>query len=209
MRGYLIFLSFLISISISAITKEEAIENFRKNYPEARITDLYKSFYQDNFGPGHILGDSLAAYRYFTEELKDTTSWGGPLYELTGEGNNFIRLNMKLIKEGKVTADKYFKAFINSLGRVEKPSDNFWVSEWQKIDSIRNSKGIEFVNEDADIEYIEEKLKNRDFPIHHSENFNKTYNFHYRIISIPEFEKLNREFTLIPSQEIPTQNDKN
>lgn len=191
---YLIILLFSLSISIHAITKEEAVDYLIKNYPGSQLKDIYKSFYQDNFGPGHILGDSLEAKRYFYTELQDTTIWGGPEYEMTGEGKNFVRLNMDLVRNGIIPANEYFQAFQNSLARVEKPSDELWISEWEQIDSIISAKGYILVNDDENKNLIQEKLKTKNFPIHHSQSFNDKYNFHYRIISIPEFMKLKERY---------------
>ena len=198
-KNIIIAISFCLftSISASAITKEEAVQYFVENYPKARLTDLYKSFYQDNFGPGHLLEDSEKAKSYFLYELQDSSEWGGPDFEFTGEGNNFIRLNMDLVRKGIIPSEEYFQAFQNSLGRVAKPTDEYWITEWIEIDSLINSKGITFPNEVEDRIFIEEKLKNRNFPIHHSEDFNSNYNFHYRIISFPEFEKLKNKYLRI------------
>lgn len=172
------------------LSKEEAVDYLVMTYPEAQLSDLYKSFYQDNFGPGHLLGDLSAARRYFNSELADTSAWGGPVYEYTGEGKNFVRLNMDLIRQGIIPADEYFLAFQNSLGRVEKPSDEYWISTWNQIDSIVKAKGYAFINEPEDRVIIEEKIESKNFPIHHSDRYNDAYNFHYRIISLPEFQNL-------------------
>lgn len=192
MKKIVTLITFWVFCSLSsvAITKEEAVDYLVNNYPKARLTDVYKSFYQDNFGPGHILGDTIAARRYFNEELSDTTEWNGPGFEYTGEGKNFVRLNMDLIRKGIVPAEDYFQAFLNSLGKVEKPSDEDWIAEWTIIDSIIKERGYNFVNEEEDREFIKVKLESKNFPIHHSDNFNENYKFHYRIISIPEFTKL-------------------
>ena len=196
MKRTILFLVYILSLSLSlfAISKEEALDLFVKNYPEAQLADLYKSFYQDNFGPGHLLGDTLSARKYFNYELSDTTEWGGPIYEYTGEGKNFVRLNMDLIRKGTIPADLYFLAFQNSLGRVSKPSDEHWISEWEQIDSIIKNKGYHFVNEETDREIIKEKIESGNFTMHHSDNFNEKYKFHYRIISLPEFEILFKEY---------------
>lgn len=196
MRKFLnvILLISLICLSATAITKEEAVDNFVKTYPKAQLVDIYKSFYQDNFGPGHILGDSLAAKRYFMSELADSTTWEGPEFEFTGEGKNFVRVNMDLVRRVIIPADVYFKAFQNSLNRVEKPTDEFWISEWNTIDSIIGQNNYRFPNEESDRIYITKKISERNFPIHHSDSFNNNYKFHYRIIYISEFEKLQSQY---------------
>ena len=196
MRKILAIIFLSVAIYAIALTKEEAVDYLVQNYPKGQLADVYKSFYQDNFGPGHLLEDSLAATRYFYSELADTAVWNGPLYEFTGEGKNFVRLNMDLVRKGIIPAEEYFNAFLNSIGQVTKPSDEFWITEWNDIDSIIEEKNYHFINEDRDREVIQEKLRTRKFTIHHSNNYNENYNFHYRIISIPEFDRLQKEYIL-------------
>lgn len=196
MKRISLFMSVYILGSIVSMStnKEEALKYMVENYPKSQLVDIYKSFYQDSFGPGHILEDSIAARRYFFSELKDSSQWGGPVFEFTGEGKNFVRLNMDLVRKGIIPANVYFSAFLNSLGWVEKPNDEDWISEWVAIDNIIQAKDFHFLNEDTDREYIKGKLESRNFSIHHSDNFNENYNFHYRIISLPEFIKIRDEY---------------
>lgn len=196
MRTSILFFFTFISLCAMAISKEEAVDYLFENYPEGRLVDIYKSFYQDNYGPGHLLGDTVSARRYFDFEIKDTEEWSGPIYEFTGEGKNFVRLNMDLVRKGIIPAEIYFKAFQNSLGRVGKPEDEYWISEWNEIDDIIKKKGYHFNNENEDRIVIKNKLETKNFPIHHSDNYNNNYKFHYRIISLPEFEILKEKYNL-------------
>ena len=172
------------------INMEDAIDYLVKTYPEAQLADLYKSFYQDAFGPGHILGDTVQSRKYFEYELTDSTSWGGPLYEPTGTGQNFYRVNMDPVRKGIVPAEIYFQAFVAGLGQMEKPEDSQWIKEWNSIDSIINAKGYSFPNEEADRKMITEKLESRKFTVHHSQAYDSIYRFHYRIISVPVFNEI-------------------
>ena len=88
-----------------------------------------------------------------------------------------------------VPEDVFFSAFVNSLGQVEKPDSAQWVEEWSKVDSIITVKKITFPNETEDRELIADKIQSGNFTMHHSENFNSEYNYHYRIIAIPVFEE--------------------
>ena len=187
---------YLIQFPIVAqfLSIEEATESLVKNYPEAHLSDIYKSFYQDEFGPGHLLTDTLVARNYFNEELSDTSIWKGPKWEYTGQGKNFVRLNMGLIKNGIIPADEYFEAFLNSLQKAIPPLPEEWINQWKKVANIIDNHNYHFENEDQDRSIIEDKLKTHQFTIHHSPRFNEIYNFHYRIISIPEFEKLKSKY---------------
>ncbi|MCH5319866.1 MAG: hypothetical protein J1E38_09200 [Paramuribaculum sp.] len=172
---------------------DSAVALFVSDYPAGQLADLYKSFYQDAFGPGHILGDTVSARQYLRYELADTSLWEGPVTELTGTGENFIRVNMKLIKDSIVPEDLFFNAFVNSLQRVEMPDSAEWIKRWLKVDSVISAGGYSFPNEETDRQLIDEKLKTGKFTMHHSDRFNSTYNYHYRIISIPVFNE-----TLLP-----------
>lgn len=191
---FIILVSLTLNVTGQKLIRENAVDDLVTLYPEAQLCDLYKSFYQDFFGPGHLMADSQAARNYFDYELTDKSEWGGPLWEYTGQGKNFVRLNMLLVKKGIIPKDEYFKAFLNSLGRTDKPADEIWMSEWQEIDSIVNNNGYKFKNEEKDRKLILEKMNNRNFTIHHSQRYDSIYNFHYRIISLPEFEKLKSKF---------------
>lgn len=171
-----------------SLTLDDAVAYNLTAFPEATLADLYKSFYQDMFGPGHILADTVAARNYFNRELSDTTVWGGPVIEPTGQGDNFVRVNMDLIRQGIIPADVYFNAFVNSLQKVKKPAPETWIAYWMLIDNIASSSGKQFANEKEDRELIERKLANHDFTIHHSAAYDSIYRFHYRIISIPAFK---------------------
>jgi hypothetical protein len=49
-------------------TKDEricaAVERQLSAYSESTLQDLYKNFFQDYFGPGHLLDDTLSAGAY-------------------------------------------------------------------------------------------------------------------------------------------------
>ena len=170
-------------------TIREALEREMAAYPKSQLADVYKNFFQDNFGPGHILNDTVAAGRYLRRELAETDVFEGPLYEPTGHRGNFLRVNISLIKDGKVDYDTYFSAFVRSVQGIVPPAPGVWRKEWAEIDSEIKSMGLTFPGEEADRKTITERLASDDFAVHHSQLFNDNYNFHYRIISRDIFEK--------------------
>ena len=50
---------------------QTAIERQMATYPESTLQDIYKSFYQEHFGPGHIISDTASARRYLMRELSE------------------------------------------------------------------------------------------------------------------------------------------
>ena len=49
----------------------EAISKQLECYPESRVQDIYKSFCQDNLGPGHLIPNPEQARAYLLSELKE------------------------------------------------------------------------------------------------------------------------------------------
>ncbi|MDR1112521.1 MAG: hypothetical protein LBL18_02015, partial [Bacteroidales bacterium] len=43
-----------------------------KNYPESRLQDIYKNFYQDCFGTGHAISDTAMVVHYLRSELENS-----------------------------------------------------------------------------------------------------------------------------------------
>ena len=48
-----------------------SVERQLERYPHSTLRDLYKNYFQDRFGPGHIIADEQAADRY----LRYETTW--------------------------------------------------------------------------------------------------------------------------------------
>ena len=69
MRRFL-FTSMLLAVVLVASAQEHctlqervasAVERMLADYPQSTLQDIYKSFFQDRFGPGHIVPDSAKA----------------------------------------------------------------------------------------------------------------------------------------------------
>ena len=174
-----------------APTKQEkirvALQKELERYPRSQLSDVYKNFFQDFFGPGHILADTAASGRYLRSELAETGSFDGPLYEPTGYNGNFYRVNISLIKDSVISYPEYFDAFYRSVSGITPPDPDTWRGEWRLIQQQIDSLGYRFDNEAADRALIRDRLESGDFAVHHSPAFNSNYEFHYRIISAPIF----------------------
>ncbi len=166
-----------------------ALEFMRENYPEAQYADVYKNFMQDYFGPGHILADTAAAGRYLRRELRETERFDGKPYEPTGFNGNFFRVNLSLIKGGRIGYDDYFSAFTRSVSGIVPLSVETWKAIWEIIDGQILEKGYDYPDMRADRERIFRQLNGGDPVVHHSKRFNDNYSVYYRIISREIFEK--------------------
>lgn len=154
-----------------------------KNYPASQYRDVYKNFMQDFFGPGHILADTVAAGKYLRSELAEEGPFDGPEYEPTGYKGNFYRVNLSVIADKKVTYNNFFQCFVESVQGIVPPSGEEWMKTWSVIDSVINDKGITFVEEEADRDALAKQFADGNYVVHHSQRYNDSVNFHYRIIS--------------------------
>jgi hypothetical protein len=109
---------------------------YAQRYPAAESQDLYKLVFQDLYGPGHLLTDSLAAVRYISREVaemkdtypevfRDVNDGPFPLYEYTLCDSNFVRVNLVLVKRGVIALDKLVSALLRSTEGLPAPDPKF------------------------------------------------------------------------------------
>lgn len=164
-----------------------ALQYHKERYPAAQYRDVYKNFMQDFFGPGHMLTDTTAASRGLRRELAQTQSFDGPGYEPTGYKGNFYRVNIGLIADGSIPYETFFEEFSKSVQEIVPPSTEEWQRIWAAIDDEIVGLGWHFENEEADRESLKRQIEAGDFVVHHSDAYNASVNFHYRIISRERF----------------------
>ena len=167
----------------------EAVEKQMYMYPESTLRDLYKNFFQDYFGPGHIIANTEAASNYLQQELATSAEFEGEDYEYTGYKGKMVRVNLKVIADGRVPYDKYLDAFLRSANGITPPSIEEWRAEWAKIDSVIKAMDIELDDAEKDRREINRLLNENKFVMHHSRQFNEHYAPHYRIIERKIFEE--------------------
>ena len=166
----------------------QSVERQLELYPESTLRDLYKNFFQDRFGPGHIIADNTAADRYLRYELNAAEGFEGLDYEPTGYEGRFYRVNLGVIADGRVPYEKYFDAFVRSVNGIKPISIEQWRTEWHEIDSVIMSMGLQLENYSADRAEIKALIDGGDYVMHHSQRFNDHYQPHYRIIERTIFE---------------------
>ena len=166
----------------------QSVERQLELYPESTLRDLYKNFFQDRFGPGHIIADNTAADRYLRYELNTAEGFEGLDYEPTGYEGRFYRVNLGVIADGRVPYEKYFDAFVRSVNGIKPISIEQWRTERHEIDSVIMSMGLQLDNYSADRAKIKALIDGGDYVMHHSQRFNDHYQPHYRIIERTIFE---------------------
>ena len=193
---YLIFnLLFLFCVSFagcgsSSVERiKKSVEQQLSDYPKSTLQDLYKSFFQDRFGPGHLVNDTSTAGNYLRYELNNSESFHERYYEPTGYENNYYRVNISVLKENKISYQKYFDAFLRSVEKIDLDAISEWKEEWSEIESVIISMNLDLENFEEDLEMIHSVLEQGKYAVHHSEIYNSEYQPHYRIIEKTIFEE--------------------
>ena len=162
-----------------------------KNHPNQTLQDVYKSCYQDEYGPGHLIANESSSMNYILEEINTMEKDYNPptLFEQTGLDGNYIRVDLTLVKDGTIPFFILFKALLISADIGSKKTDEGWADIWSSIvDEIKNSS-LEFPNFEEDIKNLDNISKSEDKVVHHSDLYENTYHPHYRIIEKNVFEK--------------------
>jgi hypothetical protein len=184
----------LLSISFNSRSQDieirQAVEAQIERYPESTLQDIYKSFFQDEFGPGHLLGDSTAAREYLQRELSAMKSKGNYKPEPCGTGENFYRLPMDLVKDGIIPEEVYFEGFMKSSKDFKTPDIESWKKKWVEILEEIEAMDLQIPNLEQDKRAIAASLEQGEAVFHHSDGYGSHYDPHYRIFSKAQWEKL-------------------
>lgn len=167
----------------------QSVERQMERYPHSTLRDLYKNYFQDRFGPGHIIADEKAADNYLRYELEHAATMEGDDYEPTGYEERFMRVNLSVIADGRVPYDKYLSAFVRSVNGIEPITVEQWREEWKVIDEVINEMNLNLPNYEADRAEIWALLERGEYVMHHSKLFEQHYDPHYRIIEREIFQR--------------------
>ena len=191
MRKLLLVLALVCSFSlfgqaIDTTAVRLAIERQLATYPESTSQDIYKSFYQEHFGPGHIISDTASARRYLMRELSEMGKTQSPYFEPTGSQGDYIRVYLSAIADSLITAEQLLDAFVRSANLWQEPTIS-WMEKWEAIVSIIQANTIEIEGLETDLPLLNEAARNNQ-AVHHSRRYNVAYHPHYRLVERSIFE---------------------
>ena len=191
---YIMFVCCSKSGNIPQNKKEsikKAIQQEMTLHPEATLLDLYKNFFQGRFGPGHMIDNPDAAKKYLLQELQNAAGFDSVLWQAVGYEDRFYRVNLSLVRDGKIDMDPLLSAFIESAGLAEQPSAESWKQEWDSILTIMEQMDLALPDFEQDRFQISQNLEKGILIGHHSAVYREHYHPHYRIVNQANFEKLN------------------
>jgi hypothetical protein len=191
MRKILLILAIACSFnlfgqSIDTVAMRSAIEMQLVTYPESTLQDIYKSFYQEHFGPGHIISDTASARRFLVRELSEMGKIQSPYFETTGSQGDYVRVYLSAVSDSLITAEQLLDAFVRSANLWQEPTIS-WMEKWEAIVSIIQANKIELESFETDLPLLTEAAQNNQ-AVHHSRRYNEAYHPHYRIVERSIFE---------------------
>ncbi|MCL2596657.1 MAG: hypothetical protein FWD66_03160 [Paludibacter sp.] len=162
---------------------ENAIREQLAKYPESRLQDIYKNFYQDCFSTGHAISDTAMVMSYLRQELRESQLSSVPLVEPIGWRHRFVRVNIDAVRNGMIDTAVLVHAFIRSASLVNPSDTANWEKEWATIIKIIEKNHSPIKDFQADKIMIDSLLReNPNRAMHHSRIFDTTYNPHYRVV---------------------------
>jgi len=162
---------------------EKVILNEKSLHPLATFQDYYKLTYQDFFGPAHLLQNEEKALDYLEKEVRNTNKFENYEYQDIGIINNFVRVNLKLVKEEKITIKGLFAALKNSVIKIDYATNEKWKQYCTQLYPLIQKIGSFEPNQE-----LIRQIKNNPPLVSHSKLFKDNYQPHYRIIHKPELK---------------------
>lgn len=190
-KGKILFVILMIfSVDCYSQSIQNAVKRMMHDYPQSTLQDMYKSFFQDQFGLGHLVSDSVSARNYLRQEIEESEHFSYLEFEPTGYKKNFYRVNLSLVKSGMISFEDYFQAFMKSA-RDNHPITLYkWEREWKKILRIISDMDLGLKDFESDKKAIDSLLRNGQYACHHSQTYNQLYHPHYRLIKRKIAKKL-------------------
>lgn len=198
-KKLLLTLVFFASVTIlraqvyDVVAIRAAIDSQIQTYPASTLKDIYKNFFQDAFGPGHLMSKSEDAEarmrRYLENECESAKNDDNrcPDYELTGWHGRFYRVNLSVINDGRIPLETFLKAFMQSAAQFTLPKVEDWSREWQVI--LKEASKLDLPDFAKDSAAIQNLLDQGQYASHHSKQYNEQYHPHYRLIERGVFEE--------------------
>ena len=127
---------------------EAFVREMCEKYPQATLQDIYKSNFQDYFGPSHIMAAREHVIGYINRELqqmrKERLDVQAPVsmesvekswYDPCGWRHNYYQVSLDVVADGIMSADEFADAFMAGGGKVPDVTQE-WLDEWNEIKRV-------------------------------------------------------------------------
>ena len=193
---YILLLLLIINIESKFDMDLSILLEQIKNHPNQTLQDVYKSCYQDEYGPGHLISNESSAINSLLQEINTIEKDYTPitLFEQTGIYGNYLRVDLTLVRDGVIPFFILFRALTISATIGGQKSDENWSTIWSEIVEEVKKAELKFENFEEDLANLDRISKSEDKVVHHSEMYENIYHPHYRIIEKNAFEKFIKPF---------------
>ena len=193
---YILLLLLIINIESKFDMDLSILLEQIKNHPNQTLQDVYKSCYQDEYGPGHLISNESSAINSLLQEINTIEKDYTPitLFEQTGIYGNYLRVDLTLVRDGVIPFFVLFRALTISATIGGQKSDENWSTIWSEIVEEVKKAELKFENFEEDLTNLDRISKSEDKVVHHSEMYENIYHPHYRIIEKNAFEKFIKPF---------------
>jgi len=175
------------------ITTKTLIETHLNRYPDMRVDDFIKLFYQNSFGPKHMssVPDEEVLHAYIVNEL-DAFKPNVQSVDVEAIGHGFVRVSLSVIVKGRTTPKALAAAFKRTMdasaGVTEKTKSRF-LCQIKTLLAMHDAGDITLQDEDPH-QMVETYVNGPLAPIRHSEAYRRQYHPHYRVLNVQEAELL-------------------
>ena len=188
-----LFIACILGVLFMACSRpsdvRQALDKQLATYPESTLQDVYKTFYQDRFGSGHMIADIASAREYLAWETAEASSdtIQNPYYEPTGAQGRYVRVYLRCVNEGLISEDDLFDAFLRSAKQADSTTDS-WEQEWNSLLDELGPEQVAGLDRDSVLEELALAAAT-DHAVRHSNAYRQAYHPHYRIVEKSIFEQ--------------------
>ena len=167
----------------------QALDRQLATYPESTLQDIYKTFYQDRFGSGHMIADTASAQDYLKWETAEAAldTIPNPYYEPTGAQGRYVRVYLRCVNEQLISEEDLFDAFLRSAKPAVSTTDS-WEEEWNNLLETLGPEKVAHLDRDSVLEELALAAAT-DHAVRHSNAYRKAYHPHYRIVERNIFDQ--------------------
>lgn len=161
-------------IELKTILKDHA-----EKYPLMMPCDAVKLIYQNEFGGGHLIFDSVQSLNYLMAEYQTVVQLKDkPLYEHIGNG--IIRVNIAALDSNNLSIQKLNELFVQSSAIVKGSINAFMVKLNILAEIVK--MGVFSFNEQVLDSYLKEYVEKGCPAVSHSKEYKQAYKPAYRVV---------------------------
>ncbi len=162
-----------------------AVDRLLDRYPEATLQDIYKTMFQDRFGPAHLLSERSVVRDYIAKEVEQAEGKCLKYYDACGWRGDYIRVDLRVVRDEVMSIDELTDRFMRSAEcgpKIDSAALEAWQREWTTINTVCRDLLVEIDGYQQDSTNIAKLIASGRYVLHHSCRYNEAYKPHYRIV---------------------------